>query len=194
MKSSSRGREQSTLVRAGFNAYREAWLHSQDLLYLGHFHPRVDTFLRDELGKLRNATRRSPGRHQAVAEEKQSRRRRFLQLVEVAKEIHEIVEKCVEQGLDVLETRRAVFHKIRGSWIEDFVLQKVRDEKKSPFARIPYGKQDRVVYLHDPKSWRAHQLAVALLSLERDYEYATIERETAPTRTRGKSKKNNRKK
>lgn len=184
----------SELVRVGYKAYREAWLHSQDLLYLNHFHPKIDTVLREGLSNLRNATKLSPGRRQVVAEEKQSRHRRFLQLLEVAKEIHEIVEKCIEKDLNVLETRKAVFDKICGNRIDDFILRKAGDRNKSPFARIPYGKQDTVVCLQNPHSWNPRQLAKALLSLERECEYRTIEREMAIPRGQGKFKKSKRNK
>lgn len=179
----------SELVRVGFNAYREAWLHFQKLLYVGHFHPKVDALLCEELTKLRKATRLSAGRHHVLEEEKQSRRRRFRQLVETANEIYRVVQTCVQNDLGVSATRRAVFHKIRGKRIDDFILRNDRGMNKSPFERIPYGKQGRAVHLHDPTSWKPHQLAIALLSLERDCEYATIERETAIVRKQQQSRK-----
>jgi len=181
----------SDLMRVGYKAYRDAWLHSQELVYLSHFHPKADAILREDLNELRNATRLSVGRRQALAQEKQSRYQRFLQLLEVAKEIHEIVENCVKNGLDKSVIRKAVFHKIHGNRIDDFILRHDRGQNKSPFERIPYEKRGRIVCLHDPTSWRPNQLAKALLSLEREFEYKTIEREIAITREQEKLKKNN---
>ena len=176
----------SELVRAGYKAYRETWIHWQELLYLNHFYPPVDHMFQEQLAKLQKKTRRSVGRRQALEEERQSRRRRFRQLLVDCREIHKIVELCVEKNQDQLAIRKAVFRKIHGRRIDDLVLRR----HKSPFDEIPYVKRDRVVSLTDPRSWKPEQLAKALLASERKCEYQTIEKETAVGRRQTKSRKN----
>jgi hypothetical protein len=53
------------------------------------------------------------------------------------------------------------------------------------FREIPYSKNAE---LHDPKSWKSHQLAVSLLAFERDQEYQTIEKKIVPTKRRRRSR------
>jgi hypothetical protein len=180
----------SELVRAGYKAYRHAWIHWQELLYLEHFYPSVDQAFRKELDELRKNTRRSVGRRQALEEERQSRRRRFRQLLLDCREIHKIVELCVEKNQDQLTIRKAVFHKIHGRRIDDLVLRR----NDSAFDEIPYVKRDKIVSLTDHTSWKPVQLARALLACERRCAYQTIEKETAVARRRTESSKTNRNK
>lgn len=180
----------SELVRAGYKAYREAWIHWQELLYLDHGYPAVDHMFRKELAELQKKTRRPPGRRQALEEERESRHQRFRQLLVECSEIHKIVKHCVEKNQDEAAIRKAVFHKIHGSRIDDFVLRR----HESAFGKIPYVKADRVVSLTDPRSWKPEQLAKALLASERKCEYQTIEKETAVGRGQAKPARINRNK
>jgi hypothetical protein len=168
----------SQLVRTAYKAYRETWLQIEKLLYLDHFHPDADQYFSAEFIVLRKKTARSVGRRQLLSEEQLSLKIRFRELLAECKNIHSIVKACVETNLSEPEIRKAVFTKIRGKRIDKEVL--TRDGKA--WHSIPYGRQSRVVRLHDPTSWRSHQLAIALLALERDRKYQTIEKKIAFTR------------
>src|ERR1700690_1358721 len=62
----------SELVRATYKAYREAWLHLLESLYLDHFHPAADKILREQLSTLRIRTARTPARRHILEAEKLS--------------------------------------------------------------------------------------------------------------------------
>jgi hypothetical protein len=168
----------SQLVRTAYKAYRETWLQIEELLYLDHFHPDADQYFSAEFLVLRKKTVRSVGRRQLLSEEQQSLKIRFRELLAECKNIHRIVEACVEKNLSEPEIRKAVFTKIRGKRIDKEVL--TRDGEA--WSLIPYGRQSRVVGLHDPTSWASHQLAIALLARERRLKYQTVEKKIAFTR------------
>jgi hypothetical protein len=81
------------------------------------------------------------------------------------------------------------------SYRRDVVLTFWREIQKIPggnlilggeaFMPIPYGKQDRTASLADPKTWKARQLAIALLAIETGQKYLTIARKF-PERKRNK--------
>lgn len=161
----------SELVRVGYKAYRETWLHLLESLYLDHFHPGADRTLSEGLDTLRKQAARSPGRRQALSEEKLSIRRRYKELLAECTAIHGIVQDCFRKNLGAPEIRRVVFQRIYGRRFDKHVLT-----SGGAWEMIPYSK---VARLHDPTSWVPHQLAIALVAKERGTEYQTIEKNTA---------------
>jgi hypothetical protein len=81
------------------------------------------------------------------------------------------------------------------SYREDIVREFWRDIQKIPggnlilggevFMPIPYGKHADAASLSEPKTWKARQLAIALLAIETGQKYQTIERKF-PERKRNK--------
>jgi hypothetical protein len=175
------------LVREGYNAYRETWLHLLESIYLGHSHPAADKILREEWDKLRKETALPPGRRHARAEEELSLKRRFKELLVDCTAIHGMVRDCINKNLEEEEIKRIVFQKINGKRYDKYVLTRGGAWEMLQENRNKHKKEDEqtIVCLHDPTSWKPHQLAIALLAKERGItKYQTIEKMTAYTRKR----------
>jgi len=168
----------SELVRATYKAYREAWLHLLESLYLDHFHPAADKILREQLSTLRRTTARSPGRRHILAAEKLSLKRRYKELLGDCTTMHEMVLDCVRKSYSEGKIRETIFKEIRGKRFDEDVLPK----ECGAWDNIPYGGRSQFPRLHDPNSWKPNQLAIALLALERGVKYQTIEKKIAFTR------------
>jgi hypothetical protein len=168
----------SEIARSGYKAYREAWLHLLQTLYLGHFHPDADEWLRQQLEDLKKVTRRSLGRRADKKEENDFRQRRFKSLLARTQKLHQLVQRCVDQQLAEPAIRKAVFAELWGSRIDAAVLNR----QDSAFGKIIYATATKEARLHDPHSWTPRQLAKALFALESGRQYGTIEKEFAEPR------------
>jgi hypothetical protein len=177
----------SEFVRVNSEAYRQAWLHFFELCYLEHFHPVANEWLKnikEAIASPGNSARR--GRRAKSNAENESLRTRYDALLPNCRLIHEAAENAISsldaaaKNTSVREIRKAiwddVWRTIHGVPGDGYIFG------GAAFARIPYGEAK----LHDPKSWKPHQLAIALLSFERKEAYQTIERKIKPT---GKTKR-----
>jgi hypothetical protein len=177
----------SEFVRLSSGAYRQAWAHFFELCYVNHFHPDADKELKkikQALFSRGNNARR--GRRAKSKAENESLRRRYDALLPNCRLIHEAAEHAVSslaataENRRLLEIRKAIWDQVRA------VIHGVPGDGYifggAAFKKIPY----RDATLHDPTTWKPHQLAIALLSFERAEAYQTIEKKIKPT---GKSKR-----
>lgn len=156
------------LAKAAHDAYLQAWMHLLTVAYRKHFDPKADEKLGGWLHDLELLKPSAlPGRRREVQAETKDLRRRFRELLPWCEDIYKLVEKYNFKGLSPFETRLTVFKKIYGQRGDDAVLS------GSAFERIPYSKN---AVLHKSRTWKPNQLAIALLSVERDLQYATVER------------------
>jgi hypothetical protein len=163
------------LANAGWHAYSEAWLHLLRIVYLQHFHALAEESLGRELDfkewrarlskPLDSYKRSSAGRRKEIEAERRSLVRRFRKLRLWCEQIHKIVETCSEKGMDQRDIRQRIFSEIYGKRGDSLVL------RGRAFDQIPIKRRAE---LHDAKSWKPRQLAIALLAFERSSEYHTI--------------------
>jgi hypothetical protein len=178
----------SEFVRLSSCAYREAWIQFFELCYAEHFHPVTNKWLKqikEALVSPGNNARR--GRRANSKAENENLRRRYGVLLPNCRLIHEAAEHAVSSSEEtaknrrVLDIRKAIWDEVRK------VMRGVPGDGYifggAAFERIPYGHAK----LHDPTTWKPHQLAIALLSFEREEAYQTIEKKIKPT---GKANRN----
>jgi hypothetical protein len=145
------------------------------IVYLQHFHPHADKKLgrlldseewRARLSKPLDSYKRSfAGRRKEIEAERTSLVRRFRKLRLWCEQMHKIVETCSEKEMDQRDIRQRIFSEIYGKRGDSLILH------GRAFDQIPIkGRAE----LHDAKSWKPRQLAIALLAFERSSEYATI--------------------
>jgi hypothetical protein len=171
------------LVRINTEAYSQAWIHFFELCYEDHFHPIANEWLKkikEGLASPGNKAKR--GRRTKSKAENDSLTRRYDALLPNCRLIHEAAEHAVS-SLDgtaknegVREIRKAIWDAV---WKDIHAIPGDGDIfSGAAFARIPY----REAKLHDPRTWKPHQLAIALLTFERGEAYQTIEKKIKPTR------------
>jgi hypothetical protein len=164
-------------------AYQLTWIHLFEILYLGQFHPEVDKWLKqinDQIVTVSQKGRR--GRHPVPEAERRSLRRDYRGLLKKCAELHRVIEEVIveanNQNKGKSDLRRAIWQRlpssIRGIWARDLIFRGIA------FQKIPYKRRCEA-QLHDPKSWKAHQLAIALLAFRYKQEYQTIEKKIRPT-------------
>jgi hypothetical protein len=174
----------SELLRVGYKAYSETWFHYQTLLYLDHFHPIADASLRKDFLKMQNAAMRSVGRRRAAKQEILSTRKRYKELLRDCQEIHLLVQECKLGNMIESDVRKAIFARIHGRRFDSLIFRK----QESVFDDIrEFG--DKTAQLHLPDSWKPTQMAIAIVALERDFKYKTIEKATAAIRIKNAKNK-----
>lgn len=169
-------------------AYRRAWIHFFELCNLGHFHPLANEWLKKIHQTLTSPEAKAKrGRRATSKAENESLKRRYEALLPNCRLIHEAVQGAaasIGRGRGKIapgKIRRATWERIRSS-----VHGMPGDNLifgNAAFEKIPY--QNEKSQLHDPTTWKPHQLAIALLSFERKQAYQTIEKKIRPT---GKTK------
>lgn len=200
------------LTRVGNKAYREAWIHYIRMLYLDRSYPIVDKALANCLKNFKIliserglAINRqeckdfiadgawefsakqiefrkglSTGRRELVKTEKKGLERRYEQLLKNSLLIHEIAETATEKHQRPERIGKAI-QKLYVKKVDD-----TRGENKifggKAFEIISHGRKSPTPELHNPRSWKPYQLAIALLALERSQEYDTIKRKIRPTK------------
>jgi hypothetical protein len=142
--------------------------------------------LTQELESVNKVTRR--GRQPSVQAELTSVRKRYDALMPKCKLIHQASKRAAvaaltENNVELAckEIRIAIWKRVRrsvhGMPGDGYLFD------GTAFKRIRRG----TAKLHDPKTWKPHQLAIALLSLERQQAYQTIEKKVVPTSRNVKS-------
>jgi hypothetical protein len=176
-------------VNLNTGAFRRTWTHFFELCYLGHFNRPANEWLKkiqQDLTSLEPKAKR--GRRATSEAENQSLRKRYDATLPKCSLIHEAVLRSATLGAknegnkDPGKIRKATWEQVRSS-----IHGMPGDELifgDAAFGRIPY--QNRKSQLHDPTTWKPHQLAVAILSIERHQAYQTIEKKIKPT---GKTKR-----
>jgi hypothetical protein len=171
------------LTGLGAKVYRQAWLQWFRLQYLGHVHPVAESSFKTIEREIESASKVSHrGRHPAIQAELASLRKRYRQLLPKCRLIHRAATRAAKSlaANNVEVTRKkmrqaiwgAVRHDVHGMPGDGYVFG------GEAFKRIPYGNAT----LHDPTSWRPHQLAISLVSFERSQAYQTIEKKVIPTK------------
>ena len=171
------------VARLMIKAYRQAWLQWFRLQYLGHSHPAAESAfekLTQEMESVGKVTRR--GRQPSTQAELASLNRRYDRLLIKCKLIHRATERAAKSltghnlKLGRERIRLAIWKRVRrsvhGMPGEGYIFD------GTAFKRIRRG----TAKLHDPQTWKPHQLAIALLSLERQQLYQTIEKKVVPTK------------
>jgi hypothetical protein len=173
------------LARPALEAYRQTWLHFFELIYLGHFHPQADAWLKTIKNGIDSASKAADrGRPSTTQAEVSSLNRRHVELLALCKFIHGAAEEVLllfQKSTDSLtpsKLRREIWKRVQpsvhGMPGDGYILS------GKAFERIPYGKKGAT--LHNPISWNPRQLAIALLSFERMQAYQTIEKKIARTK------------
>jgi len=171
------------LADLGAKVFRQTLLQWFRLQYLGHFHPAADaTFkkLKDEMELATKVTRR--GRRPAIRAELASIRKRYDELLPQCTLVHQAAEHAAtlhnDNNVEVARKmkRRAIWEtvhgQIHGMPSDGYIFDNVA------FRRIPRG----TAKLHEPSSWKPHQLAISMLTFERNQAYQTIEKKITPTK------------
>jgi hypothetical protein len=181
-KSSRHSTFWAEFVSAAEESYREAWFQFFKLKYLGHFHPVVDAGLRNARQRLFVPLRQiKRGRHSTAQAESDSLRRRYSALLPLCRLLHDNVRYAIAE---VTKTGQCTRQRIR-AMVWDRSMRSIHGTPGdgsifdgSAFKRIPYGHAE----LHQPQSWKPHQLVIALISLERSRAYQTLEKKIVPSR------------
>jgi hypothetical protein len=168
------GWELSTL---GYNAYCQAWIHLFEILYLNRLHPAVNP--PSWLAQFKNNLVRKRGRHRQ--ENTESFKKRFKFFEKHCRKLRASIKAVTLQG--------------RSGKVNTFVT--AADVKKrlwrgiaklpggvsilggEAFLLIPYGKRNKRGTMENLQSWTPRQLAIALLALESDLKYQTVEKKVA---------------
>jgi hypothetical protein len=168
-------------------AFRRAWIHLFDLCYLGHFHPAADARLKEIKEGISSAQDGvKVGRPPSRRAETQSLRRRYEELLPKCKLIHDAARRVVasldkgSENRDFRTTRKAIWEEVRtvihGMPGDGYIFG------GAAFKNISY--RNGKAQLHDPNTWKPHQLAISLLSFDRMQAYETIEKKIRPTLTK----------
>lgn len=176
------------LAGRAIEAYRQTWMHLYRLVYLGHFHPSADQWLKS-IGQKMASTQgvRRQGRRPRTQAEAASLRKRYKMLLGKCQLIHAAATNAVRSlGKEVDARAAAAIRRAIWDQVREFIHGMPGDGYifgGEAFTKIPYRRG--TCKLHDPHTWKAHQLAISLLSFERVQAYHTIERQILPTK--GKS-------
>ncbi|HTS06782.1 MAG TPA: hypothetical protein VMP68_14480 [Candidatus Eisenbacteria bacterium] len=175
------------LAGTEIEAYRQTWMQLYRLAYLGHYHPSANQWLKTIEQKMtldRRVGRR--GRRPQTQAEAVSLRNRYNTLLTKCRLIHSAATNTVESlGNSVdsyasVHIRKAIWDQVRrhihGMPGDGYIFS------GEAFTNIPY--RHGTSKLHDPKSWKPHQLAISLLSFERVQAYQTIEKKILPTKSK----------
>jgi hypothetical protein len=167
--------------------YRQAWRQWFRLQYVGHFHPGAELMferLNKELALLNEKSRL--GRHQTPEADLASTNNRYDALLPICKLIHEAsrIARATAKATNNVEMarkqiRRAIWEQVRrsvhGMPGDGYIFDGTAFAKIRPTAR-----------LHDPKTWKPYQLAIALIAIEREEKYQTIGKKIVPTKRNSK--------
>jgi hypothetical protein len=175
-------------VNLNVEAYRRTWIHFFDMCNMGHFHRAANEWLKEIKKNLTSPeTKIKGGRRATSRAENDSLRKKYNAILPKCCLIHEAVLSAAassdkKQGnMASGKIRQATWEQVHSS-----VHGMPGDEYifgGAAFANIPYQKRES--QLHDPTTWKPHQLAIAILSIERSQAYQTIEKKIKPT---GKTK------
>jgi hypothetical protein len=171
------------LVGLVSEVYRQAWLQWFRLQYLGHFHPQAETIFKELVKEIESASKTlHRGRRPTVQAELASLKKRYSQLLIKCRLIRRAATHAatshVANNAEVArkKTRLAIWEAVRpqihGMPEDGYIFG------GDAFERIPNGKAK----LHDPTSWKPHQLAISILTFERMQAYQTIEKKIVPTK------------
>jgi hypothetical protein len=167
----------SQLARAGWSAYRQAWLHFLKVIYVDHFHPQANRKLLERLNKwlayqpdLNKLA--SVGNRKETRAERASLLRRFKILEAWCDGLHQSINRYNRQCTQAKEIRSRVHAEIHGHRDDHLVLG------GKAFGLIRTKNQP---VLADAKSWKPRQLAIALLAFECGREYETVQKKIMRT-------------
>jgi hypothetical protein len=172
----------SELSVTAVEAYRNAWFHLYQAADVGS--PRYNEKLPEKFLQIKRRTGR--GRKQTPQIEAAGLNRRFRELSDTCTALHKSICELRRPKLDgsfrhTREIRDEAFERTRfrllGKPIFRWIfgghafkwIVSLHHRTKNPPTRL----------LHDPKSWTARQLAIALLAHERNQVYATIQKRIA---------------
>jgi len=159
------------LAKAGYEAYWAAWTHLLDVVYGEHFLAEANEQTKIWIAELRASRRRmSRGRRKELEVERQSFCRRFGELMQWCRDLHDSVDQWNGEKLSKDEIERRVFQKIGGQRHDHNVLS----------GKAFFWTNNRTnPVLHDSSTWTPTELATALIALERygtEQAYDTVAR------------------
>jgi hypothetical protein len=168
------------LQKAGYVSFVQTWKH---VLWLLAAHVSVgdegDRRLLEEIQSWKPDLTRTAGRRKMDSAEHKRLTRRFGTLLRQCKDLHRAVKNVIGKE----NKRSARPNEVREA-VSKTLWKRVCDMRSGPyilggeiFDMIPYGvRPDLLPRWEDPDSWNPKHLATALLALERQQEYETIEK------------------
>jgi hypothetical protein len=171
------------LSRLGMNVYRQAWNQWAELQYLGHFHPAAEAMFKEIKRAVDSASKKAQrGRRATTLAELAGLEKRYEQLLPKCELIHQAAVRAV--ALARTKNNRAIAEKEIRRAIWDAVRSSIHGMPGDGyvFGGKAFERIDETTKLHNPKTWSPRQLAIALLSLERNQAYETIEKKLSQTK------------
>jgi len=173
----SRNNTWTVLSRTAIGAYRQAWLHLATVTVLGHPHPETTEDRKKLICNLEKSTRVGDrGRNRVPYAERYRLRKRYNALRKICTEIHGVAEKTVMTA----STREAAVPKAVWKAVKpysDLICGVDSIFNGAAFREMPYK---RIPRLDQPKTWKPYQLALALISIETNRQFRTVQRIVAP--------------
>jgi hypothetical protein len=171
----------SELEKIGRAAYRDAWLMLFQRMYLNRRDPTVEKWLEEAQRDLKLATKSDQrrGRRPSPKAESMWLGRQFDEILGQSEAVHRAAQSAVRSLHRPTEIRKAIWGKVERS-IQDMPWYGAIFSGEA-FDSIIYEGRGRP-QLHDPKSWKPRQLAIALLAMRRGYDYQTVEKQLARIR------------
>lgn len=169
----------SELMVQGYRAYKRAWLYLFQSMWRNQTHPAHNPPEWFRLVEKAFEQRRSPGRPKNVPQDQI--RVRFDRLLKHTQKLRGTIAQYLKDKASQNRGHRSDI--VRTFWRD---ISKISGGQLilggEAFIKIPYGKQDKPASLADPSTWNARQLAIALLAIETEQDYHTIERKLAERR------------
>jgi hypothetical protein len=176
-RSASKGRSRfgSELSTLGYNAYRQTWIRLFEILYLNQFHPTVDSD--SWLTGFKSALKRKSGRRRQ--QDARSFMKRFAFFLKHCEKLRDSIAAVVHRSRADNPMSNTIGMQIKTSlWKEIVTIPGgVSILGGEAFQEIPYATK-RVV-IENLETWTPQQLAIALLAIESDMSYQTVERRVA---------------
>jgi hypothetical protein len=174
----------AVISSAACEAFQDTWLRFLDFTYARHSYPGVAAYHADIRQRISAQIKvRRSGRKKELTIERNALKARYLKLLAISTLVHEASVVAItsvkprQMGQYVKVVRRTTWKSV-GSKVpgmhHDWIFG------GAAFQRIP-GK--RRLHLHQPRTWKPHQLALSLLSLERSSDYKTLARKIVPTKS-----------
>jgi hypothetical protein len=170
----------TALAGPAVESYRQLWPAFFRMAYLDQFHPVLEPGLKELEREIASEgkTKQKLGRPSAIRAEIVSIEKRYKELLPTCVLIHDAAKaampspKTNTNKRSLFEIRRLIFEHTRQSIHGlPFVSRILGGE-----AFTEYRCGLKHAHLHDPQSWRPHNLAISLLTFERSQKWETLEK------------------
>jgi len=170
----------SELSTVAYNAFCATWIRLYKLLYLDTSHPSVRATA--WIAQFERSLTRKPGR--CKQEDDACFRKRFAVLLKhcstlwnsIATVKHQEETKGSTTFVPDIEVRKRLWKEIAKVPGGVLILG------GEAFLLIPYGTRERPGKVEDLESWTPRQLAIALLAIETESQYQTVEKRVSRLR------------